>query len=122
MNAAEYQKQIRAAQKSLGVYREEFRRARVRLADIYVRIEMLQKSFENGDFGFTTVVQTKAGETEIIDPRMAELDNLNAQALTYEKALGLTAESIKKIRPEIFDKSDKPDDPFANLFGKRSAG
>ena len=124
MTAEQYQKEIRRAEKSLGVFRPEFTRARVRLADIYVRIEMLQKAFEAGEFGFTTIVQTKAGETEIIDPHMAELDALNSQALTYEKALGLTAESVRKILPDIFAPEEKQSkDPFANLFnGRRSAG
>lgn len=122
MTADQYQHEIRKAQKSLGVFRAEFTRTRVRLADIYVRIEMLQKAFERGEFGFTTIVQTKAGETEIIDPHMAELDSLNAQALAYEKALGLTAESARKILPEIFVPNEKPADPFASIFSGRSAG
>ena len=104
------------------MFRAEFTRTRVRLADIYVRIEMLQKAFENGEFGFTTIVKTKAGETEIIDPHMAELDALNAQALSYEKALGLTAESVRKILPEIFAPDEKPADPFASMFGGRRTG
>ena len=122
MDAAKYQIEIRKAEKSLGVFRAEFVRARVRLADIYVRIEMLQKSFEAGEFGFTTVIQTRNGEQEIIDPHMAELDSLCALALTYEKALGLTADSVRKINPEIFAPRDQPADPFAALFKGRSAG
>lgn len=124
MNSAQYQKEIRKAEQSLGVYRKEFCQTRVRLADIYVRIEMLQKAFEAGEFGFVTVIETKSGATqEIIDPRMAELDALNAQALTYEKALGLTAESARKILPDLFAQDKKPEDPFASLFqAKRGAG
>lgn len=122
MTAAQYQDKIRKAEKSLGVFRTEFAQTRVRLADIYVRIEMLQKAFEAGDFGFTTVITTKNGKQEIVDPHMAEMDSLNAQALIYEKALGLTADSVRKIVPEIFDKSAVPADPFTNIFSKRNAG
>ena len=122
MTAAQYQKEIRKAEKSLGVYRLEFSATRVRLADIYVRIEMLQEAFERGEFSFTTIIPTKNGETEIVDPHIAELDTLNAQALTYEKALGLTADSVRKILPDIFAAKDQPDDPFASLFKRPSAG
>lgn len=121
MTAAMYQDKIRKAEKGLGVYREEFTQTRVRLADIYVRIEMLQKAFENGEFGFTTFVQTKNGEQEVTDPHMLELDALNAQALAYEKALGLTAESVRKIMPDIFTpQQDESASPLA--FALRKLG
>ena len=119
MNAKEYQNKIREAEMGLGVYRVEFTRTRVRLADIYVRIEQLQKAFENGEFQFTTIVQTKNGEMEVTDPHIVELDRLNDQALAYEKALGLTAESVRKINPEIFAPEEKePTSPLAFALRK----
>ena len=119
MNAAQYQKEIRKACQGLGVYRREFTNTRVRLADIYVRIETLQKAFENGEFQFTTIVQTKNGEMEMTDPHIVELDRLNDQALAYEKALGLTAESVRKINPEIFAPEEKePSSPLAFALRK----
>lgn len=119
MNAALYQDKIRKAEKSLGVYRQEFAQTRVRLADIYVRIELLQKAFEAGEFSFTTFVQTKNGEQEITDPHILELDALNNQALAYEKALGLTADSIRKINPDFFTaKDDEAASPLAYALRK----
>ena len=121
MDAVEYQKRIRKATQSLGVYREEFVRTRSRLADIYVRIELLQKAFEHGEFGFTTFVQTKNGEQEVTDPHIIELDALNTQALAYEKSLGLTAESAKKILPDLFAPAqDESGSPLA--FALRKLG
>lgn len=113
MNASKYQEKIRDAEKGLGVYREEFARTRVRLADIYVRIETLQKAFQNGDFQFTTYVQTKNGKMKVTDPHIVELDRLNDQALAYEKALCITAESVRKINPDIFaPKERSPSSPL----------
>ena len=123
MKAEDYQSKIRKAQKGLGVYRVEFSQTRVRLADIYVRIETLQKAFENGEFQITTFVQTKNGEMEVTDPHIVELDSLNNQALAYEKALGLTADSVRKINPEIFAPEEKePSSPLAFALRKLDAG
>ena len=98
MNAKQYQNKIREAENGLGVYRVEFAQTRVRLADIYVRIEQLQKAFENGEFQFTTIVQTKNGEME---------------------ALGMTADSVRKINPEIFAPEEKePSSPLAFALRK----
>lgn len=119
MTAEKYQEKIRDAERGLGVYRQEFVNTRVRLADIYVRIEILQKAFENGEFQFTTIVQTKNGEMEVTDPHIVELDRLNDQALAYEKALGLTAESVRKINPDIFAPEEKmPSSPLAFALKK----
>ena len=119
MNAQMYQTKIREAEHGLGIYRVEFAQTRVRLADIYVRIELLQKTFENGEFQFTTIVQTKNGEMEVVDPHIVELDRLNDQALAYEKALGLTAESVRKMNPEIFAPEEKgPSSPLAFALRK----
>ena len=122
MTADEYQKRIRKATQGLGVYRQEFSRTRVRLADIYVRIEMLQKAFDNGEFGFTTIIETKGGSQEVTDPHIMEMDALNAQALSYEKALGLTAESVRKINPDIFAPKEAPSDPLAKALERWGAG
>lgn len=102
MDEKAYRGAIEKHTKSLGVYRLEFTRTRCRLAQIYVRIEQLNKAFASGEFETTCITQTKNGEIEIIDPHIQELDRLNDQALTYEKALGITADSARKLREDIF--------------------
>lgn len=102
MTEKAYRDKIEAATKSLGVYRVEFTRTRARLAQIYVRIEQLTAAFYAGEFCFTVISTTKAGEIETVDPHITELDRLNDQALAYEKALGLTADSAAKLRDDIF--------------------
>ena len=102
MDEKTYRGHIEKHTKSLGVYRKEFTRTRCRLAQIYVRIEQLNRAFQNEEFYTTCVTQGKNGPIEIVDPHVQELDRLNDQALTYEKALGLTADSARKLREDIF--------------------
>ena len=109
MTKKAYLDAIEKATKSLGVYRVEFTRTRVRLANIYIRIERLQKSLDAGDFD---VILSDDDGKQKQDPRMAELDRLNDQALAYEKALGLTADGLKKLRDDIFGAKKESADPL----------
>lgn len=102
MDEKAYRGAIEKHTKSLGVYRLEFTRTRCRLAQIYVRIEQLNRAYQAGEFETTIVMEGKNGPIEMVDPHVQELDRLNDQALTYEKALGLTADSARKLRDDIF--------------------
>lgn len=115
MTEKKYRDMIGEACKSLGVYRLEFSRTRCRLAQIYVRIEELEKARQAGEFTTTTVSVTRNGETEVIDPHIQELDRLNDQALSYEKALGLTADSVRKIREDVFS-PPREEDPLTHAL------
>ena len=102
MTEKQYRDEIRKACVSLGVHRAEFTRTRCRLARIYVRIEEIDRAVAAGEIPLTVIRQTKNGEAEIISPQIQELDRLNDQALTYEKALGMTADGAKKLREDLF--------------------
>lgn len=115
MDEKAYRGAIEKHTKSLGVYRLEFTRTRCRLAQIYVRIEQLNRQLAAGEFDTTCVTQGKNGPIEIVDPHIQELDRLNDQALVYEKALGLTADSARKLREDIFAPPQKAD-PFAQAL------
>ena len=104
-----YQNKIEAATRSLGVYRLEFTRTRQRLARIYVRIEELDRALAAGDL--ETVTTDEKGKSDIT-PEVKELDRLNDQALAYERALGLTADSVRKINENIF--TPQTTDAFAS--------
>lgn len=121
MTYAQYLHKIREATESLGVYRAEFIRARSRLASVYVRIENLQRAMDSGEISDLDTVPTKAGE--MTDPRVQQLDRLLDLALAYEKSLGLTADAVRKLNPEIFaPKDDKPQDPFMRMFKGGATG
>lgn len=115
MDEKAYRGAIEKHTKSLGVYRLEFTRTRCRLAQIYVRIEQLNKAYSAGEFETTCISQGKNAPIEIVDPHIQELDRLNDQALVYEKALGLTADSARKLREDIFAPPEKAD-PFARAL------
>ena len=119
MDEKTYRGAIEKHTKGLGVYRLEFTRARCRLAQIYVRIEQLNRAFQAGEFETTCITQGKNGPVEIVDPHIQELDRLNDQALAYEKALGLTADSARKLREDIFA-APKEKDPLTKAL--ESAG
>lgn len=120
MDRDDYLHEIRKACIGLGVYRVEFSRARVRLANLYVRIAKLQALIDAGELTDESAFDTKMGP--VSDPRLQRLDTLYEKALALEKALGLTADAVRKINPEIFAKDEAPADPFAVMFGKRNAG
>lgn len=107
---------IGKATKSLGVFRVEFSRTRCRLARVYWRIEQLQKAQDRGEFGETRITETKSGEMEQVDPHIQELDRLYELALKYENALGLTAESLKKLNETLLDGKADADDPLTRAF------
>lgn len=103
-----YRDKIVEQTKALGVYRAEFTRTRSRLARIYVRIEELDGMLRDGDIDL--VLADRNGK-RTVSPEVAELDRLNDQALAYEKALGMTADSVRKINDQVF--APKEVDPFA---------
>lgn len=115
MNEKAYRGAIEKHTRGLGIYRKEFTRTRCRLAQIYCRIEQLNRAFEAGEFSTTTITYTKNGEVEVVDPHVQELDRLNDQALSYEKALGLTADSARKLREDIFA-PPAPEDPLTRAM------
>ena len=103
-----YLNKITRAERTLGVYRAEFTRTRARLARIYVRIEELDRQLQDGEV--ETVITDDKGK-QLISPAVAELDRLNDQALQYERALGLTADSVRKINENVFAPAEV--DPLA---------
>ncbi len=104
MTVKEYRNKIGEACKSLGVHRIEFTRARDRLARTYVRIEELTKAVDG------RVPELAAYES----PLLKELNRQYDQALSLERALGLTADSAKKINENVF--TPETVDPFARTL------
>ena len=111
MTERAYRDKIAAAEQALGVYRAEFTRTRARLARIYVRIEDLDRQLQLGEI--ETVISDRSGK-RVVSPEVMELDRLNEMALNYERALGLTADSVRKINEQIF--APEVVDPFAKTL------
>lgn len=106
MTEKNYRDAIREACVGLGVHRVEFSRTRVRLAKIYMRIELLEKELANEGYAVSRsdeeAAEKKTKSSDGIDPRVTELDRLYDKALAHERALGLTADSVRKINEAAF--------------------
>ncbi len=100
----EYRNKIGEACKSLGVYRIEFTRTRDRLARTYVRIEELTRAIDDR---LPVLAETES-------PLLKELNRQYDHALALERALGLTADSAKKINENVF--TPETVDPFARTL------
>ena len=99
MTERQYRDEIRKASHSLGVYRQEFSRTRVRLAKLYVLMEKLWADLDAAD---------DPDERGDLEERFARLSD---KALSCERALGLTADSLRKIREDAFAQTHE--DPLA---------
>lgn len=90
MTERAYRDKLTAASQSLGVYRAEFTRTRSRLAKLYVMMEAIWREY--------TAAEDPATRAALED----RYGKLSDRALSCEKALGLTAESLRKIREDAF--------------------
>lgn len=108
-----YRRDLKRKCDALGVWRDEFERAAMRLAKIYVRIDEVEAAFKRS--GGRAVIRMEKGGAEkpCRNPYIVELDLLYDQALTYERELGLTAAALRKIN-EVALKS-KNDSPIGEL-------
>ena len=98
MTEDEYRAEIERKCEALGVWREEFSRARDRLAAIYVRIDKTEEGYIKTGGNPIVMHTNKAKEKNLArNPFLTELDALYTQALTHERELGLTASALKKI-------------------------
>lgn len=90
----------------------EFSRTRVRLSKIYYRIELLEKELAEEGWRVTKdddAAEGKRKSADGVDPRVTELDRLYDKALMHERALGLTADSVKKINEAAFAPQEQED-------------
>ena len=101
MTERRYLTDIKRKCSALGVWRDEFERTQKRLAKIYVRIDEVERQFEeSGGAAVVLYANNKGKENERRNPYLAELDILYDQALTYEKELGLTAAALRRLNEE----------------------
>ena len=121
MTERTYLNDIKRKCKALGVWRDEFERTVKRLAKIYVRIDSVERQFEeSGGAAVVNYVNNKGKENDRRNPYIAELDTLYDQALTYERELGLTAAALKKINETALHAREES--PLAGVFKVLGAG
>lgn len=89
---------IEKACKAAGTYKEYFEPVIETLADILERRDAAQKEFIKSGGALMIEHTNKAGASNLVlNPLIRIINDLNRDALTYWKELGLTAASLKKI-------------------------
>lgn len=103
-----YRQDIIKKCRALGTWRDEFARTCARLAAIYARLDAVEDVYvSSGGDPVVKYTNAKGGENLVRNPYLVELDGLYMQALTYEKELGLTAASLKKINESALSQEHK---------------
>lgn len=99
MTAKKWYERIVNAMQGVGTYREEFIPVVETLASILEKRDLTEKAFKES--GGQTVVTAERGngygEVSKRNPAIALINDLNAQALSYWRDLGLTPSGLKKI-------------------------
>lgn len=101
MNRAEWKEQILEATKTAGTYQPFFYAMIETLAGVLEMRDDAQEKFEAS--GGNTVVKhtNKGGATNIVkNPALVAVMELNQQALTFWRDLGLTPSGLKKINEQ----------------------
>ena len=89
---------IKRACKAAGTYKNYFDPVIDTLADILEKRDAAQQEFVEGGSRIMIEYTNKAGATNLTqNPLIRLINDLNRDALTYWKELGLTAASLKKI-------------------------
>ena len=93
-----WQTRIRKSCEAAGTYKEYFEPIIDTLAGILEKRDAAQQDFVKGGARIIIEYTNKAGITNLVqNPLIRLINDLNRDALTYWKELGLTAASLKKI-------------------------
>lgn len=105
MTKKEWLKVIKTDMEAVGVYKQAFDPAVNTLADILEQRDNAYKEFlsSGGDMVVKTV-SDRGAENYRKNPRMQVWNDLNAQALSFWRDLGLTAAGLKRIDDEAMKK------------------
>lgn len=96
-----WKRKIEKACEAAGTYREYFDPVITTLADILEKRDAAQKEFIEGGAHIMVEHTNKFGATNYVqNPLVRVINDLNRDALTYWKELGLTAASLKKINEQ----------------------
>ena len=117
MNREEWKNRIISACNDAGTYREFFTDCIDTLASIMEARDKVQEQFE-GSGGNAVITHTnKAKQTNLTkNPLLVAMMELNAQALSYWRDLGLTPSGYKKLNADVV--KDPGEGKFEELLSK----
>jgi len=111
-----YEQKIRARMKQVQTYRPEFGLTIERLAEAYMRRDMVKAKLEEHGYDLLIQVENSEGEPRLIrNAYLVELENLDRQTLTMERELGLTPAALKRINEDAMKKKAESD-PLAEIM------
>lgn len=110
---------IRNASKAAGTYQECFEDVIVTLSDILATRDRAREQYEATGAKPVVAYTNKGGATNIVkNPALVAIMDLDAQALTYWRDLGLTPKGLKAINDESLKNAGKPQKKsFADILG-----
>ena len=102
MKAKEWKNKIKSACENVGTYREDFDATISTLADILETRDNAYSDFINSGANATIEFTNTKGETNLVkNPKLTIVMDLNTQALSYWRDLGLTPSGLKKMGESI---------------------
>ena len=115
MTRAQWKKRITKAMEGAGTYRESFDDAIDTLAGMLERRDALEKEYNESGEPMIVEHTNKAGATNYEqNPAIRLLNDMNRDALTYWRDLGLTPKGLKAISDMV--PSDDKVDPLDALI------
>lgn len=112
-----WENRIRECCESAGTYREFFDDTIRTLAGIMEARDNAEELFQNGGSQVIVTHTNKAGAKNIVKhPALMAMMDLNAQALSYWRDLGLTPSGYKKLNADVV--KDPQEGKFEELLAK----
>lgn len=116
MNRKEWEKRIRKNCEEAATYEPYYDSVIATLAGILEKRDRAEEQFEELGGDVTITYINKAGhENTVKNPALVAFMDLNSQALSYWRELGLTPSGLKKI---ITETKAKPNASFEELLSK----
>lgn len=116
MTRLKWAKRITEACKAAGTYRDYFTDVIETLADILARRDAAQTVFKKSGGNVLVYHTNKAGQTNMEqNPALRMVNDLNRDALSYWRDLGLTPAGLKRIN-EAAMAAPAEVDPLANML------
>ena len=108
MKSAQWKKKIISACEGVGTYKKEFDTVIDTLSSVLESRDKVYEQFITSGGNAVINYTNKGGRTNLVkNPLMTSWLDLNAQALTYWRDLGLTPSGLKKITGENIKPNEK---------------
>ena len=106
-NKGNYKKMLLCATKELGIYEKSFDASLDILAEILTEREAVYREYvKQGRHPLVLTITDRGAENMRPNPLLKQWNDLNASALSYLSAVGLTPSGLKKITNDTTEKKE----------------